>query len=41
MRNNGNRVHTEPGKPGKSLIFRKSQGKPGEVMEFVAIFIRE
>ena len=34
------RVHTELGKPGKSLIFRKSQGKPGKVREFVAIFIR-
>ena len=38
-----NRVHTEPGIPGKPrkcAIFTKSQGKPGIVREFFIIFIQ-
>jgi len=34
------RAHTEPGKPGKSAISRKSQGKAGIFREFSIIFIQ-
>ena len=34
------KAHTGPGKPGKSAIFTKSQGKPGIVREISVIFIQ-
>ena len=30
----------KPGKPGKGAVFRKSQGKPGKVREFLLNFIK-